>query len=303
MKVGVTGTGGFVGSGIIKELLADGHDVYAFSSRKNLCTDNAAHLKYYSYSEFLEGNLASEIAFLDIMIIAHGIAHTKDKKDLGAAYKINYEDVLKIAEISRTLNLKKFIFISSASASEKLNDISKFGCRGNNNDLLMYLKYSVTRELFNQFGDDYQIIILQPVLMYGPQMKGSLRTLRKIIKLRIPLPIRRIDSARCYLSLRSLGRLICRCIQCDLSQREVFVVSDENPITIMQLTDALSDRAAPKLYFFMWPSILRAFLSLIGKTDIAEHLYKDLITDLSQVKLKTGWQPVADTVQAIKDET
>ena len=44
-------------------------------------------------------------------------------------------------------------------------------------------------------------------------------------------------------------------------------------------------------------------LSLIGKSDIAEHLYKDLVTDLSQVKLKTGWQPVADTVQAIKDET
>ena len=237
------------------------------------------------------------------MIIAHGIAHTRDKKDLDTAYKINYEHVLKMAEIGQTLNVNKIIFISSANVSKKLNDISKFGRQKTDNDLLMCLKYRVTNELFNKFGDDYQIIILQLVLMYGHQMKGSLNTLRKIIKLRIPLPIRRIDSARCYLSLRSLGRLICRCIRCDLSQREVFVVSDENPITIMQLTDALSNRDAPKLYFFMWPSILKAFLSLIGKTDIAEHLYKDLITDLSQVKLKTCWQPVADTVQAIKDET
>ena len=135
-------------------------------------------------------------------------------------------------------------------------------------------------------------------------MKGSLSTLRKIIKLRIPLPIRRIDSARCYLSLRSLGRLICQCIKCDLSFKGKYLsYRMRNPITIMQLTDALSDEATPNLYFFMWLLSRRAVLSLIGKSDIAEHLYKDLVTDLSQVKLKTGWQPVADTVQAIKDET
>lgn len=303
MKVGVTGAGGFVGSGVIKELLADGHDVHAFSSQVNICAYNAINLKYYSYSEFLEGKLSYKIVDLDVMIIAHGIAHTRNNKDLDSAYKINYEDVLNIAEICRTLNIKKFIFISSANVSEKLNDKAKFSSQKNDNDLLMSLKHNVTQDLFNRFGNDYQIIILQPVLMYGTQMKGSLSTLRKIIKLRIPLPIRRIDSARCYLSLRSLGRLICQCIKCDLNQREVFVVSDENPITIMQLTDALSDKATPNLYFFMWPSILRCALSLIGKSDIAEHLYKDLVTDLSQVKLKTGWQPVADTVQAIKDET
>ena len=226
--------------------------------------------------------------------------HSRNKKDLDSAYKINYEDVLNIAEICRTLDRKKFIFISSANVSVKPNDKAKFGSQKNDNDLLMSLRHNVTQELFNQFGNDYQIVILQPVLMYGTQMKRSLSTLRKIIKLRIPLPISRIDSARCYLSLRSLGRLICQCIKCDLSQREVSVVSDEDPITIMQLTDAFSDKAKPNLYFFMWPSILRAVLSLIGKSDIAEHLYKDLVTDLSQVKLKTDWQPVADTVQAIK---
>ena len=175
--------------------------------------------------------------------------HSRNKKNLDSAYKINYEDVLNIAEICRTLDIKKFIFISSANVSVKPNDKAKFGSQKNDNDLLMSLRHNVTQDLFNQFGSDYQIVILQPVLIYGTQMKSSLSTLRKIIKLRIPLPISRIDSARCYLSLSSLGRLICQCIKCDLSQREVFVVSDENPITIMHLTDALSDKATPNLYF------------------------------------------------------
>ena len=71
MKVGVTGAGGFVGRGVIKELLADGHNVHAFSSHENICAYNAVNLKYYSYSEFLEGKLSSKIVDLDVMIIAH----------------------------------------------------------------------------------------------------------------------------------------------------------------------------------------------------------------------------------------
>jgi nucleoside-diphosphate-sugar epimerase len=116
MRILITGASGAIGKKILGELIKqDQHDVLVLSRKKN-------ESPIGSRAKELAGDLLDRESLdeacrnIDIVIHLAGLTHSRDAKQY---FKVNLKGTENLLFASEKNNVKKFIFISSRSASEK----------------------------------------------------------------------------------------------------------------------------------------------------------------------------------------
>lgn len=111
LVVGVTGATGFLGQALCQGLVAQGHDVVAFSRQPH------AALGQLRWSRFCLPEKLDPAAFEGLDVIIHCAYETRFSR-LDRAREVNIEGFENLQSACRAASVGKFVFISSMSAHE-----------------------------------------------------------------------------------------------------------------------------------------------------------------------------------------
>jgi len=156
MNIGITGTGGYLGSRISNYLKIKGHTVHSFSSKYS---DNDSGFNFYfSLEKGIEKDILSK---LDVLIHC---AYDFSMTNWGDILKVNVNGTIRLFDDAYESGVKKLIFISTMS--------SYSSCLSN---------YGRAKQLIEKHIEKYNSIIIKPGLIYGKTAGGMIGAIKKAV--------------------------------------------------------------------------------------------------------------------------
>ncbi|MCU4752146.1 NAD-dependent epimerase/dehydratase family protein [Halobacteria archaeon AArc-curdl1] len=184
MEYFVTGSTGLIGSHVIKELLAAGHDVVALTRTLS----NASHLP--EAVTVVEGDITEKESMRDAMTGVDGVFHIAawfyvgpGPHNVEKAERINVEGTRTVLELMEELEIPKGVYTSTLGVYpfRRRDYIDKTVAPERPESAVYYrtkweAHYEVAKPMI---GDGLPLVIVQPGIVYGPGDKsyGSIRGL------------------------------------------------------------------------------------------------------------------------------
>lgn len=303
-KVLVTGGSGFIGRNLIETLLLKNYLVYkAFYDIENRLIDRVEKLN----NKEIEPKTSFEnIEKIDLLINCSAKLPEKKNSTIDEYRKINVERTLLTAKQALKKGLKRFVHISTALASDFINE--------------QYVDASNLKKIFSSPRNFYKIsklecenalwefsrktglevVILRPPLVYGKFVKNNFLTLLNLINKKIPLPFKNIKNLRSYCAVENLVDLITVCMHHPKAPGNSFFVSDNQGISISDLILKLSNYMQITPVFFSLPFNLINLISRFINSEGLNNIQKDFIVDISNTRKILNWSPVINLDQGLE---
>jgi nucleoside-diphosphate-sugar epimerase len=309
VRILVTGATGFVGRAVVAALAAAGETVHAAVRGATPVTD-AANLAAPRFPPGVimvsHGDLAEPVdwapllADIDSVIHLAGIAHAgpgiaEDRYD-----RINHRATSALAQAARTAGVARFVFISSirAQTGPAADHVVSERDEPRPTDPYGRSKLAAERAVARS---GVPFTILRPVLVYGPGVKGNLRTLMRLAALPVPLPFGALTARRSLLSLADLTDAITFVLRHDGCAGETYVVADPAPLTVAEIVAALRHGIGRKPGLIaVPPALLRLGFAALGRGANWEQINGALAAEPGKL-LAAGWRADGDTAGALAE--
>ena len=298
-RVLLTGASGFMGPRIAGALQAEGYSVRAASCSALALPGTEAVILPDLAQDFDARPLVDG---MDYVVHLAGIAHATTAISDAIYHAVNAEAPVRLAAAARAAGAKRFLLMSSVRA--QTGPVAKEAVREDQvpcpTDAYGRSKLAGEKLLAQTLqGSATEFVVLRPVLVYGPGVKGNMAALERLARLRVPLPLASFRGRRSLLSLANLASAVCHCLVADAARGGTFLVADSEPATIPEIVSAMRKGLGRRPGSFSvpaWP--LASALRLFGKSDVANRLFGDLIADTSALRA-TGWSPKEETLAAL----
>lgn len=307
-RVLVTGANGFIGSRLCKTLISNGYHLNAVV-RKKCSNKNLSYTK-----QFLIENIGGDIEWVEILknvdIVIHlaGRVHVKEMNDKASISKyrsINVEGTMNLARQAASVNVKRFIYMSSVKVC---GEISKEGKPFKENDPPAPLgPYAVSKLETEQAlkslvtGSGMELVVIRPPLVYGPGVKANFLKMMKLVDMGIPLPFGNVPNKRSFIALDNLVGFIIRCIEHPAAANQTFLISDGEDLSTSVLLKRLGEAMGKSSKLFPFPKILLELCALlIGGKALVQRLCCSLQVDNRKAIEKLGWSPVVNVEEALE---
>ncbi len=310
MSILITGASGFIASNLMDYFCEKGVQTVALSRKSNTIKPRPAQsimaCSDYAKSSSLQAMLPNTSVIIHCAGLAEDNGFSSDE-DQQRYQSVNVDQTLSLAQLAAEAGVKRFIFLSSIKVNGQLTTAKPF-CESdvvNPQGYYAESKYraeQVLLELAKQTS--LQIVIIRPVLVYGPGVNNNLLTLANLVKKGLPLPFAGIHNQRDFLAIDNLIDFVHLCSQPALSPQaanEVFILSDQQPVSLPELLTQLALAQGRKVRLFYFPSaVFRILLKVLGKIAIYDRLYGSLRVDSSKASRLLGWHPVIDMSDQLK---
>ena len=292
----LTGANGYIGSNLLKNLIQD-YKILAISRSKPklMC-------------EWIKFKTLQDLNFFEIFrihkpkYILHcaAIAHNKlpfFKKNRDHLRIINFEYTKKLVEASLIYKPKKFIFISTVNVFSKkfeniINERSELEPLNSYSELKLQSEKNI-QDYFENTSISWTII--RPPMIYGYKAPGNMNLLVKLIDFGIFIPLQRKSIKRNFLSINNLISAIRKIIDTKISNNKIYIITDDEKITLEQLITLISKIRNRKYLVFYPPRFLYKILKKIpffgNKFKIISN---ESIFDNSKIKNQLNWKPPFD---------
>jgi len=328
----VTGSDGFVGSQLCRELLRRGHSVLCARrterekrtgdekeiSQKGMKGQERPHLQTIDVGN-IGPNTDWTSALVGIDVVVHLAARVHVMRDtatdpLREFRSVNVEGTRRLAEMAARAGVKRFLFLSSVKVNGESTDTAPHGTEGGGKkfteddaphpeDAYGVSKWEaeqVLREIEQRIGID--VVIIRAPLIYGPGVKGNFLQLIKLIEHGIPLPLGSIRNQRSFLSLTNLVDLICCCLDHSAAASETFLASDGDDVSTPELVRRIARALGKPERLLPVPKwVIRLAGRVTGKSNQVERLYGSLQINLSKVRRVLGWTPPRSMVEELAE--
>jgi UDP-glucose 4-epimerase len=118
--------------------------------------------------------------------------------------------------------------------------------------------------------------ILRPVLVYGPAATGNLAKLMRLAAL--PIPLNSLPGKRSLLDCGALYAAIIHCLKEPKTDGEVFIVTDNSPLTMGEVVTAMRRGMGQRPRLFSVPeNLLKLAATLTGQSGRQRRLKGDLV--------------------------
>jgi UDP-glucose 4-epimerase len=148
-------------------------------------------------------------------------------------------------------------------------------------------------------GGPTEGVILRPVLVYGPGVKGNMATLFRLARLPMPLPLASLSNRRSIVSIANLCSAVSHVLLAPEAAGHTFLVADAEPMSVPQIIAALRKGLGRPPGLLSVPlAPFAALLKLAGRGDVWSRVAGDLVVDTAALT-STGWRPAEDTASAL----
>ncbi|MBC3465580.1 SDR family oxidoreductase [Pseudomonas sp. RW10S2] len=305
-KVLVTGASGFVGSRVVEYLLLDQRfDVQA--ALRNLqahVPEGATAVRIAP----LEGDHCDmDLQGVDTVVHCAARVHVMNEQSadpLAAFRKVNVEGTLALARQAAADGVRRFIFISSI----KVNGEGTDGRQPYSADEapLPQDPYGISKLEAEQAlhalaaQTTMEVVVIRPVLVYGPGVKANFQSMMKWLHKGVPLPLGGIRNQRSMVALDNLVDLIRVCIDHPSAAGEVFLASDGEDLSTPDLLRRTARALQVKARLLPVPaSWLTTAARIIGRPAMAARLCGSLQVDIGKTRRLLDWTPPVSVDQAL----
>ena len=146
-----------------------------------------------------------------------------------------------------------------------------------------------------------EVVIIRPVLVYGPGVKANFLSMMRWLHKGVPLPFGAIHNARSLVALDNLVDLSITCITHPAAANQIFMVSDgEDLSTTVLLRKMASALGKPARLLPVPASLLSAAAITLGKRSLSQRLCGSLQVDIGKTRALLGWTPPLSVDEALK---
>lgn len=280
MKVLVTGATGFVGAALVPALRAAGHDVRAAGRAETgpLGPDT-------DWSALL----ADREAVVHLAGRAHVMRETAGDPEAEYA-RVNTDATVALGRQAARAGVRRFVYLSSIKAMGEGGDAPfrpDDPCLPE--DAYGRSKLKAEQGL-RRFGQDFELIVLRPPLVYGPGVKGNFRALIRAVDRGLPLPLAGLDNRRSLIALDNLVDCIAWCLGPE-ARAGTYLPHDAAPVSTPGLVRAIAASRGRKARLFAMPGgLLTGMAYLAGRPQAVDRLSENLVLDGNP----PGWSPKVD---------
>jgi len=296
----ITGSSGFVGRQLIQQLEGDmDYNIRALVRRMPDVLSTG--VDYCQLSDF-SAVTAEHPALRGIDVVVHlasrvHVMNDTESDPLEAFRRVNVCHTLRLARSAVAAGAKRFIFISSV----KVNGEQTAPGRpySETDDPLPVDPYGISkmeaedalREVAVQTG--LEVVIVRPVLVYGPGVKANFANMMKWLKKGVPLPFGAIGNQRSLVALDNLVSFILTCVSHPAAANQTFLISDGEDVSTTQLLIRLGkSMGAPARLLPVPEWLLLLGCTLLGRKALSQRLCGSLQVDITKGRQLLGWAPV-----------
>lgn len=296
MRVLVTGASGFVGRAVASAHFARGDAVTAVSRSAAPVPEGVERVQAdFSVDPRLNGSLRG------CDVVVHAAARVHVMRDTAADplaefRRANVAATEALAEAAASTGVRRFVFLSSIKV---LGENSPSG-----NPLVASLQprpidpYGVSKleaeEALRGVAErtGLEVVIIRPVLVYGPGVKGNFRAMLQWLRRGIPLPLGGVRNRRSLVALDNLVDLILTSASHPAAPDATLLVSDGDDLSTPELLRRAGVALGrPARLIPVPPALLTLAGAALGKRDAVHRLVGTLQVDISATRSLLDWTP------------
>lgn len=146
-----------------------------------------------------------------------------------------------------------------------------------------------------------QVVVVRPVLVYGPGVKANFRSLMAWLSRGWPLPLGAIKNRRSLLALDNLVDLLMTCLDHPAAAGQTFLVSDGEDLSTTELLRRLGAALGKPGRLLPMPTAwLQGAARAFGRGAVAQRLCGSLQVDISKTRDLLGWTPPVTVDEALQ---
>ncbi len=303
----LTGATGFVGGAILNRLQREqNHPVVAV-----VRGESSLHAKAVPLIRIgtFDGDTQWHDNLQNADVIIHSAARVHVMNDvesdpLAAFRKVNVDGTLNLARQAAASGVRRFVFVSSIKVN---GEGTKPGTAYTADDVPAPADpYGISkmeaeqglRELAARTG--MEVVIVRPVLVYGPGVKANFLNMMRWLSKGIPLPFGAIHNRRSLVALDNLVDLLLTCIHHPAAANQTFLVSDGDDLSTTALLSKMAKALKKPARLIPVPSwILESGASMLGKKALSQRLCGSLQVDITKTRTLLGWAPPFSVDEAL----
>ncbi len=285
MKILVTGSEGFIGKELVKELRKQRNQVVEFDLTRGQNLLNKKDLELVKGAE----------------VVIHLAASLNEKKSLEELNKVNVKGTEKLLEKCVEFKVKKFIYLSTAGVMGEITtqatELTPF------NPKTKYEKSKAEAEKkVNEFQELLPVTIIRSALVLGPNKYW--KEIVKLAKEGFPLIGTGKNSFQ-MVYYKDLVSAIIFCLKSKETENETFIIAEEKGKKLIDVYFLIQRELKVKKKIKLVPVFVARLYAFFKRDSIVrkEHILR-LIRErnYSTEKIrKLGWKPIYTTEKGIKE--
>ena len=304
----VTGGSGFVGKALLERLA--GNPVWA--TRALVRKPPVQRVQAVDYRLFTELSAidatSKHLEQVDTVIHLASrvhVMHETAEDPLAEFRRVNVEGTLALARTAIAAGVRRFVFVSSVKVNGETTDgrlpfladeapapLDPYGI--SKREAEDGLRLLATQSAL-------EVVIVRPVLVYGPGVKANFHNMMKWLSKGVPLPFGAIHNKRSLVALDNLVDLLVTCIDHPAAANQTFLASDGEDLSTTQLLQRLGRALGKPARLLPVPdALIKGAAKLAGKGGLSQRLCGSLQVDIAKNRELLGWVPPLDVDQALR---
>jgi len=296
----VTGSSGFVGRHLVNALVEDPR--YGVCALVRRLPDKPPGGVDFQVLPDFSDLTPQHCAFNGVEAVVHLASRVHVMNEtaldpLDAFRQVNVVQTVLLARSAAAAGVKRFIFISSVKVNgeqtppgqpfretDTASPVDPYGVSKMEAEEALKLVASET---------GLEVVILRPVLVYGPGVKANFETMIRWVRKGVPLPFGAIRNLRSFVALDNLVSLILTCVEHPAAANQTFLVSDGDDVSTTDLVRRLAYALGVEARLIPVPArVLSVVAGVLGRRAFAQRLCGSLQVDISKALTLLDWQPV-----------
>ena len=287
MLLALTGSTGFIGRHLLRELPKRGYRLRVLLRRPTSLPTNTASAVIGDIAR--PQNMAAALQDVDAVIHSAGLAHAMSGIPEDDYRVINTEATINLARAAKRAGAKRFVFLSSirAQCGPSADDVQTEALEPRPTDAYGRSKLAAERGLAEL---DIDWVALRATLAYGPGVKGNMAELMRLARLPWPLPLGGLRARRSLLAVENLLAALETVLTTPQALRRPLIVADPLAVTVADMIAAMRGGLGRRPgVFSVPPALLALSFHVAGKDYVYERLSGALVADPSAL-MGLGWK-------------